>query len=269
MEDVTAMKDQLQTVGQVAERFGVTVRTLHHYDEIGLLRPSERSHAGYRLYTEADLDRLRTAVVYRRLGFGLEEVAAMLDDGEDLVAHLRRQRDAVTSQLAELSGLVEAIDVALEAEMTHHPLTETEKRDLFGDAFMDEGYEDEAQQRWGDSPQWQQSRGRTESYTKEQWQQIAAETAEIDGTAVGLFLAGTDAVSTAAMDAAEAHRQHISRWFYDCTPQFHPNLGELYVADPRFTEGARRGHDPDAVAGYAPWFRDAIAANAARQTSDA
>ena len=67
------------TVGQVAERFDITVRTLHHYDEIGLLRPSERTRAGYRLYTEDDLTRLQHIVVYRRLGFALEEIALLLD----------------------------------------------------------------------------------------------------------------------------------------------------------------------------------------------
>ena len=67
------------TVGQVAERFGVTVRTLHHYDEIGLVSP-HRTAAGYRVYTDDDLERLRHVVVYRRLGFPLEEIAPLLDD---------------------------------------------------------------------------------------------------------------------------------------------------------------------------------------------
>jgi MerR family transcriptional regulator, thiopeptide resistance regulator len=243
----------------------VTVRTLHHDDEIGLLRPSERSPAGYRLYTRADLDRLQTVVVYRRLGSPLEEVAELLEGGADLVAHLRRQRDAVTSQLDELTGLVEAIDVALEREMTNEPLTEFEKRELFGDAFVDEGYEDEARQRWGESEQWQESRARTQSYSKQEWAQIAAESARIDADAVRLFLAGTEAGSPETMEVAEAHRQHISRWFYACTPEFHPNLGELYVCDPRYTQQALAGHDPAAVAGYPAWLRDAIVANAARQ----
>ena len=67
------------TVGQVAESFGVTVRTLHHYDAEGLVVPSARTHAGYRLYTDADLARLATVVTYRRLGLPLDEVRALLD----------------------------------------------------------------------------------------------------------------------------------------------------------------------------------------------
>jgi len=67
-------------VGQVAEQLGVTVRTLHHYDQIGLLVPSERTPAGYRLYTTGDVTRLQNVVVYRRLGFPLEEIALLLDE---------------------------------------------------------------------------------------------------------------------------------------------------------------------------------------------
>jgi DNA-binding transcriptional MerR regulator len=86
------------TVGQVAGQFGVTVRTLHHYDQIGLLVPSERTPAGYRLYTTADITRLQNVVVYRRLGFPLEEIALLLDEpAVDLGEHLRRQRAAVMS----------------------------------------------------------------------------------------------------------------------------------------------------------------------------
>src|SRR5450759_5270349 len=87
------------TVGQVAEQFGVTVRSLHYYDEIGLLVPSERTSAGYRLYTTRDITRLQNVVVYRRLGFALEEIAALLEEQADadrpaVIRHLRRQRAA-------------------------------------------------------------------------------------------------------------------------------------------------------------------------------
>src|SRR5664280_3597802 len=93
------------TVGQVAEQFDVTVRTLHHYDEIGLWRPSERSSVGYRLYSAADITRLQHIVVYRRLGFGLEEIALLLAHPETVEEHLRRQRAAVMSRLDEMHDL--------------------------------------------------------------------------------------------------------------------------------------------------------------------
>ena len=96
----------------------MTVRTLHHYDEIGLLRPASARAAGYRLYTDEDLERLQHVVVYRRLGFPLEEIARCSTTGDaDVEAHLRRQRAAVMSRLDELRELVAAIDRALEREM--------------------------------------------------------------------------------------------------------------------------------------------------------
>ena len=80
-------------MGRVAELAGVTVRTLHHYDEVGLLQPSARTAAGYRAYSADDVERLREVLAYRRLGFGLREIAHLVDDpATDAVAHLRRLR---------------------------------------------------------------------------------------------------------------------------------------------------------------------------------
>lgn len=248
------------TVGQVAERFGVTVRTLHHYDEIGLLSPSERSSAGYRLYTQADIARLQNVVVYRRLGFPLEEIANLLDAtaGPTLVEHLRRQRAAVMSRLEEMSSLVTAIDRALEKEMTGVDLTKEEQRELFGDGFSDE-YAAEAQERWGDTDAWRQSQERTARYTKTEWEQVKAESEEINAAFVTALEAGEPATSEAAMGAAERARRQIHERFYDLTPEFHRNLGDMYVSDPRFTKTYE-----DLAPGLAQYVRDAIHANADR-----
>src|SRR5690349_1815563 len=166
--------DQVWTVGQVAHEFDLTVRTLHHYDEVGLLTPSERSLAGYRLYTPADLERLATIVVYRRLGFALEDIAALLAGDGDVVDHLRRQRAAVMSRLDEMRDLVAAIDTALEREMNDQPATPSDLKELFGDGFKDE-YQQEAQERWGDTDAWKQSQSRTSRYTAADWAKVKAE----------------------------------------------------------------------------------------------
>ncbi|HET7475035.1 MAG TPA: MerR family transcriptional regulator [Dermatophilaceae bacterium] len=247
------------TVGQVAEMFAVTVRTLHHYDEIGLVRPSERSAAGYRLYTPADITVLQHVVVYRRLGFALEEIALLLDaDGEELTRHLRRQRAAVGARLEEMADLVRAIDRALERQMTGVQLTKQEQRELFGDGFSEE-YATEAEQRWGDTDAWKQSQQRTASYTKEQWVQIRDEGAANNAAFAQALAGGVPATSVQAMDLAEQARRHIDRWFYDCSPQLHVNLAEMYLADPRFT----RTYE-DVAPGLAQYVHDAIVANAAR-----
>ena len=246
------------TVGQVADVFGVTVRTLHHYDEIGLLTPSERSRAGYRLYTDEDLTRLQQIVVYRRLEMPLEEIATLLDDGEDAVSHLRRQRDAVMTRLDELTDIVVAIDRALEREMNNEPASTEDLKELFGDGFEDE-YQQEAQERWGDTDAWKQSAARTKRYTKADWAEVKAEMEAVGAAFVAAKRSGEPATSEAAMDAAESHRRHIHDRFYDIDHDFHRNLGDMYVADPRFTKTYE-----DQEPGLAQYVRDAIHANADR-----
>ncbi|MDL5158691.1 MerR family transcriptional regulator [Actinomycetospora termitidis] len=247
------MTDTALTVGQVAERYGLTVRTLHHYDEIGLLRPSGRSASGYRLYAPSDVTRLQHVVVYRRLGFGLEDIAVLLDDpAADVGEHLRRQRDAVTTRLDELTDLVVAIDRALEAEMDGIQLTREERRELFGEGFKDE-YQAEARERWGDTEQWRQSQERTARYTKDDWVAIKAETDAVNAAFVAAKRSGAAPDSDAARAAAEAHGRQIHERFYDLSPEMHRNLACLYVQDERFA----KTYD-DLEPGLAQYVHDAI-----------
>ena len=250
--------DQVWTVGQVAHDFDVTVRTLHHYDEVGLLTPSERSLAGYRLYTEADLERLATIVVYRRLGLALDDIADLLAGEGELVDHLRRQRAAVMSRLEEMHDLVAAIDHALEREMNDEPATTEELKELFGDGFTDE-YQAEAEERWGDTDAWRQSRSRTSRYTTADWAEVKAEMEAVNEAFAAAMNAGEPATGGVAMDAAEAHRMHIHTRFYDLDHEFHRKLAEMYVSDPRFT----RTYD-DIAPGFPQYVHDAITANADR-----
>ncbi|MFV0134514.1 MerR family transcriptional regulator [Streptomyces sp. HMX87] len=250
------------SVGQVAGFAGVTVRTLHHYDDIGLLVPSERSHAGHRRYSDADLDRLQQVLFYRELGFPLDEVAALLDDpAADPRAHLRRQHRLLTARIEKLQKMAAAVEHAMEARKMGINLTPEEKFEVFGD-FDPDRYEDEVQERWGGSDAYRQSRQRAASYTKEDWLRIQREADEITRRFVALMEAGEPADSGAAMDAAEEHRRWISRNHYDCGHEMHTCLGEMYVSDERFTRNIDK-----AGPGLAAYLRDAIAANAARHSS--
>ncbi len=245
------------TVGQVARTFSVTVRTLHHYDEVGLLVPSERSPAGYRLYTDSDIERLGQIVVYRRLELPLDQIATLLSEGSDPVEHLRRQRRALVSRLDELHGLVAAIDQALERHMSDQIATPEDLKELFGGAF-DDTYAAEAEARWGQTEAWAQSAQRTAEYTKADWVEVKRESDTVMAAFAAAFDAGLPASSDEAMAAAEMHRASIER-FYDCSYGMHRGLADMYLVDSRFTKTYE-----DVRPGMAQYVRDAIHANADR-----
>jgi MerR family transcriptional regulator, thiopeptide resistance regulator len=246
-------------VGEVAALAGVTVRTLHHYDRIGLLSPSDRSAAGYRRYAPADLDRLHRILVYRELGFPLEEVATLLDDPDaDPAAHLRRQHRLLRDRLERTQAMVEAVEKEMEAQQMGISLTPEERFELFGDGFSEE-YQAEAEERWGDTEAWAQSQRRTSAYTKEDWVRIKEEGEAIERRFAEALQGGVPADSEQAMDLAEEHRQQISRNFYDCPPAMHAGLGRMYVEDERFT-----AHYDQRAPGLAQYVSTAVQANAAR-----
>jgi DNA-binding transcriptional MerR regulator len=248
------------SVGAVARLTGVTVRTLHHYDEIGLLSPGERTAAGYRQYSDADLERLQQILGYRELGFPLEEIATILaDPAADAMVHLRRQHALLLERMERLRKMVDTIEFMMEAEQMGIQLTAEERFEVFGD-FDPDQYAEEAERRWGGTDAYRESQRRTASYTKEDWVQIKADSDQLYRRFAEAMEGGVPAGSAAAMDLAEEHRGQISRWFYECTYEIHRGLGETYVADHRFTESIDR-YAP----GLAGYIRDAIVANTDRR----
>ncbi|MEU0334910.1 MerR family transcriptional regulator [Streptomyces sp. NPDC006193] len=250
------------SVGQVAGFAGITVRTLHHYDEIGLLVPGGRTHAGHRRYTDADLDRLQQILFYRELGFPLDEVAALLDDPDaDPRAHLRRQHELLTARIEKLQKMAAAVEHAMEARTMGINLTPEERFEVFGDKDPEQ-YREEAEERWGGTEAYAESQRRAARYTKEDWRRIKAEVDDWSERYAALVSAGEPPAGEAATAMAEEHRQHISRWYYDCPYEMHRCLAEMYVSDERF-----KAYYDSLGAGLAEHLREAILANAARHTA--
>jgi hypothetical protein len=106
---------------------------------------------------------------------------------------------------------------------------------VFGD-FDPTDHEEEAQQRWGTTAAYAQSAQRTSRYTKADWEAIQAGADRIYAGFVALQVKGITPNSPEAAELVEAHREHISRWFYDCTAEIHAGLGKMYVADRRFAD---------------------------------
>ena len=246
------------TVGAVSRLAGVTVRTLHHYDQIGLLSASDRSDAGYRRYDDADLDRLQRILFYRELGFGLDEIKdVMTDGGADAVGHLRRQHALLLDRIGRLERMAAAVEKAMEARTMGINLTPEERFEVFGD-FNPDDHAVEVEERWGDTDAYRESAKRTARYTKTDWQRIKAEGQAAIEQVVAAMDAGRPADSPEAMAGAEAHRRQINDAFYEVSYELHVGLAEMYIADARFTATYEK-----IAPGLAQYLHDAIKANAA------
>jgi len=246
---------KLLQVGELAEVSGVSIRTLHYYEEIGLLKPGQRTASGYRLYGEDELLRLQQILIQRALGFPLAEIARVLDDPDfDLQGALRAQRAELAARAADTQRMIEAIDAALQEKQT---MNDTVKK-LF-DGFDPDQYEDEVRERWGDTEAYRESKRRVSQYTEQDWQAFRDESAAVYGDAAALMAAGESPESESAMDVAERHRLSIDRWFYRCSHQMHAGLADMYEADARFAATIDKAGE-----GLTPFLSAAIRANARR-----
>ena len=246
------------TVGEVAELANITVRALHHYDEIGLVRPSGRTGAGYRLYDEHDLERLQTVLFYRELGFPLDDIRNVMSDPDfDRGSALREQRKLLEGESQRVERMICAVDDAIAAHERGTVMSNEAMFEVFGEQQRE--LQREAEQQWGDTDAWKESRRKTAHYTKQDWEELKTESEAIMERIAEVHRSGANPDSEAAMDAVEAARRQITDRFYDCSPEMHVALGEMYVQDPRFTATY------EAIAeGLAVWVRDAIRANADR-----
>ncbi|MFE3446068.1 MerR family transcriptional regulator [Nocardia sp. NPDC059180] len=244
------------TVGAAAARVGVTIRTLHHWESVGLVSPSERTDAGYRLYTAADLARIHRVLVYRELGVPLNEIGDLLDaPSADATASLRRQRDQVRERVAHLERVGAALDRLIEARQSGILLTAEEQVAIFGSQWQPD-WVAQAHERWGDTAEWAQYAERAADRTPEQWQQIADTVDALHADLATAFRRGVAPGSYEADALAERHRASIGVYF-DCTHSMQVCLGRQYVSDPGYT-AFFDGLEP----GLAVWLRDVIAENA-------
>lgn len=247
------------TVGEVADLAHVSVRTLHHYDEIGLLRPGRRTDAGYRLYGPAELARLHEVLLFRELGLSLTDIAAVLEEPPPARARaLLTHRQALEHRHRRTGAVLRAVDRAIEILEKGEKMSDTELFDGFED-FDHARHAEEAEERWGDTDAYRQSMRRTKRYTRADWAAVKQEADDIMKRFVALMESGARAESEEAMALAEDHRRHIGARFYDCPPLMHAGLADMYEADPRFGE-----HFEKYAEGLTAFVSAAIRANSAR-----
>ncbi|QFY09798.1 MerR family transcriptional regulator [Nonomuraea phyllanthi] len=244
------------TVGQVSTRLGVTVRALHHWDEIGLARPSLRTAGGYRLYTADDLERLHRIVVYREIGFGLDRIRAVLDDSTaDVLGALRAQRTQVAERIDRLQRLGAGLDRMIDAHERGLLLSIEQQTAIFGPRWNPD-WPAQARQLYGNTTQWVQFAERSASRSPEEWQAIADAVADLDRALGDAMDAAVAPGSPEANRLAERHREVFAAYF-PLTREMQVCLGRMFEADPAFAT-----HYDGIRAGLASWFRRIIDASA-------
>ena len=245
-------------VADVARQSGVSIRALHHYDAIGLLVPTGRTEAGYRLYTDADLLRLQQILIGRELGFSLEEIKRSLDDPRfDHGQALVEQRRRLAAKAHALEEMLRAVDAALAVVGRDQQGGTMDVKELFG-GFNPALYEAEVKERWGGDA-YDESKRRVNKYTVEDWKRHQAEAGAIYADAAALMRQGIEPTAPAALGVAERHRQSIDAWFYPCSRAMHAGLADMYEADDRF-----RASIDAAGEGLTTFLAAAIRANAAQ-----
>lgn len=259
--DAIAVSDGGLTVGEVARRVGVSVRTLHHFDDIGLVVPQARSWAGYRLYSRADIARLQRVLVYRELGFALARIRELIDDPDvDERAHLASQRELLAARIARLQQMVCAVDTMMGAhdmtKSTTPDLTPQEQAEAFGSQW-DDRYAAEAEERWGATDEWEQAERVKASMSREDFDRARTEMEGIDARLAQALRDGIAPGSNEAAALVALHReQAIGRWFTMSRAK-HVLIARGYTDDPRF-----RAHYEALEPGLAAWLRAAIEADA-------
>lgn len=257
-----AVGDDGLTVGRTAEAVGISVRTLHHWDAIGLVTPAERTWSDYRVYSASDIARIQQVLMYRELGLSLSEVRTLLDDPDaDVVEQLDVQRALLSERIDRLRHMVAAVDQMKEAHMSDSRLTAQQQAEILGDDW-NPAWQDEAQENWGNTAEWDQAQKVRARMSADDFRRVKDELEQLEEDLAAAMTGGVQPGTDTANALAERHRAQIGQWF-TLTHQKQVCIARMYVQDPRFQE-----HYDTRADGLAAWLTAIIDENARRQGID-
>ena len=220
------------SISETAKLTGVSVRTLHYYDEIGLLKPvSVDEHSGYRFYDERSLERLQTILFYRVLDFSLKEIIRIISNPDfNKQEALSKQKELLKLKREHIKHLIDAIDNTLRGENTmsfnafDNSEFETQK----------EKYVAEAKEKWGNTDAYKESVKKTSCYSNEKW-------AEVNAAMNVIICEFTDCMNNGNLPESKSAQTIVRKWqdyitenYYTCTNEILEGLGTMYVGDERF-----------------------------------
>ncbi len=213
-------------VKEFAKFTGVSVRTLHYYDEIGLLKPAfVDKFTGYRFYDENSILRMQEILFYRELDFSLKNITEILSSPDyDKEKALREQKKLLTLKKERLERLISAIDKAEKGENIMNVFDNNEF----------ENYKQEVKERWGQTDAFKEHTEKTKDYGKDKWNNLAGEMENIFADFSVCIKNGEKADSEKTQNLVKALQNHITENYYHCTNEILLGLGQMYIADERF-----------------------------------
>ena len=237
------------SIGSLSKLSGVSIRALHHYDQIGLLQPSEVAQSGYRYYDDAAVEKLWQILFYRELDFPLHEIEQILSSPAfDRNRALMEHRNLLLQKRERLDRLIELVSNAMKGEtaMEFKPFDTSEI-----DALRQQ-YAEEAKARWGNTEAYRESTKRAAKWTEADKVRLQKESDEIFSAFAALV--GVDPADARVQALVARWKAFVSKSYYACTDEILAGLGQMYVADERFTKNLDQFG-----AGTAQLMSDAIA----------
>ncbi|MBR4972574.1 MAG: MerR family transcriptional regulator [Oscillospiraceae bacterium] len=236
----------MKTVKEVSQLTGVSVRTLHHYDAIGLLRPTRVTESGYRLYDDRALARLQHILLFRQLQFPLKEIKEILDTPEfDPIQALEQQITLLELQRAHLDDLISHARQIQQTGVINMDFSAYATKEL-------DRYAAEAKAKWGKTDAYKEFEQKTAGQSKAQLQSTGDALMDIFAEI------GTIRHRSPASDEAQALiaklQDFITKHYYNCTKQILYGLGQMYIAGDAMTENI----DKAGGEGTAQFVHDAI-----------
>jgi len=218
--------EKMITVNEVAKLAGISIRTLHYYDEIGLLKPTHKTNSKYRLYSAKDLEKLWQILFFKELDFPLSQIREIINNPKfDKNQALKSHKKLLLEKRKRIDNIITSIDETIMKGFEMNMIK----------TFSNENYEkykEEAIQKYGDTAK--QSYNRTSKYSKEQWKLIQEEAKNIyTGLALNMDKRASDET---VQQLISQWKNHITKYYYDCTLEIFKDLGQLYVDDERFTK---------------------------------
>ena len=218
------------TINELAKLSNVTTRTLRYYDQLGLLTPAQIGNNGYRYYNRENLLRLQQILFFRELEVPLKDIRILIDRPDfDLVEALQQHRSALEKRAERMKTLIETIDQTIATFKGEWIMSEKE----YFEGFDESQYAEEAQQRWGNTPQYAKSQRKWGSFSKQEKEAIQAKSGDITARMVGTNPNAKPDDPEVQAAVAEYHA-FISDNFYRCDVAFMRGLADMWESDPRF-----------------------------------